>query len=210
MFSCISFFFLMTSLMCTTQQYASVKQMPRLCDITVVNPRIRVDLVYARADNFTKSVLYPKSAKAYLLEHVAQALSAVQKEFETMGLGLLVYDAYRPPAQQKAMWDACPDVRYVAPPHKGGRHTRGTTVDLTLVNLQDGTPVEMPSVVDDFTEKAWRSYEGATAKEKENRDLLERVMHKHGFKGASTEWWHFDYADWQTHEPLNIGFDELM
>jgi len=96
-----------------------------------------------------------------------------------------------------------PDERYVSDPRKGGRHTRGTAVDLTLVT-KDGQELPMPSAFDDFSEKAHRNYMGATPEEIGNRELLQTVMEKHGFIGLPTEWWHFDLVGWENYPPIDI------
>lgn len=186
-----------------------IEAMPQLVELTQINPRIRVQLVYATPHNFTGKIIYKKSAKAYLLKEVAQALSDVQKELELQGFGLLVWDAYRPMQGQQALWDAFPDERFVSPPQKGGRHTRGTTVDLTLVRLSDGTSLEMPSGFDSFTPQAASACADVSSQALKNRTLLQNVMKKHGFTPIASEWWHFDYKGWQDHEPLAIDFDMI-
>lgn len=185
------------------------KSTHHLVELTNINPHIRVHLVYATPENFTGKVVYKKCAKAYLLKEVAQALSEVQKELEQQGLGLLVWDAYRPLQGQQALWDVCPDERFVYPPHKGGKHTRGTTVDLTLVRLSDGVQLEMPTGFDSFTPQAASDYPHVSPEAKKNRTLLQSVMKKHGFSPIPNEWWHFDYKGWRDYPSLAIDFDEL-
>ncbi len=176
-----------------------------------VIPSIVIDIKYATNDNFTGQVLYP-SAECYLLEHVANALKEVQDELNAQGFGLKIWDAYRPFSVQKIMWDVVkdtPNQQYVANPAMGGKHTRGTAVDLTLVFLSTGHELPMPTPFDDFTERAWRASMDCSYVAQVNRRLLETVMHKHGFVGIPHEWWHFDYQDWRDHEPLDIDFDAL-
>lgn len=189
---------------------ATSLQSHNLVEITHINPHIRVHLVYATPHNFTKKIIYKSGARAFLLEHVARALSNVQRELETMGLGLLIWDAYRPLQGQQALWDACPDERFVYPPAKGGKHTRGTTVDLTLVNFKTGELLEMPTEFDSFTPQAAKDYQNVSANALKNRTLLQDVMRKHGFLPIANEWWHFDYNDWKNHPPLAIDFSELF
>jgi D-alanyl-D-alanine dipeptidase len=181
----------------------------KLLDLNLMNPRIKSCLIYATSHNFTKHTIYPICAKIYLDEMVAQALSNVQHDLEKNGLGLLVWDAYRPLSAQEIMWKLIPDERYVANPAKGGRHSRGTAVDVTLVDIKTGKQLVMPTDFDDFSSKAWRTNTTCSKVAQRNRNLLERVMYKHGFVGLSTEWWHFDYKDWQLYDPLNIPFSEL-
>ena len=104
------------------------------------------------------------------------------------------------------MWEVCPDSRYVYPPEKGGKHTRGTTVDLTLVNFKTGKELEMPTSFDDFTEKAHTDFMGHSKEVIENRRILQEAMEKFGFKGIPREWWHFDIEGWQDYPALDIDF----
>jgi len=95
-----------------------------LVDITTVNPRIRLDIRYATANNFTRQKVYDE-ARCLLRDSTARKLNAVQRELEGMGLGLKVFDCYRPLPVQKKFWAIVPDERYVADPAKGSRHNRG-------------------------------------------------------------------------------------
>ncbi len=180
----------------------------QLVDVMQVNERIKVDLIYATNRNFTGKVIY-KQPKCYLLKEVAEQLNQVQKKLEKEGYGLLIWDAYRPLPAQQRLWDVCPDSRYVSPPSKGGKHTRGTTVDLTMVDLKTGKMVEMPTGFDDFSFKAASNYEGAPEQAKKNRALLQRVMIAHGFSTIKNEWWHFDYKDWNSYPVLEVDFELL-
>lgn len=172
----------------------------KLIQIVKINAHIKLDIRYATKNNFTGKKVYP-SAKCYLQEKAALALSAAQKEFETLGFGLKVFDGYRPPSVQKRFWDILgerfPDpaerARYVAPPWRGSKHSTGMAVDVTLIDVKTGKELEMPSAFDDFSDKAHRNYKKmASAKVVENCKLLETVMGKHGFVGCPTEWWHFN------------------
>ncbi len=130
----------------------------RLIDIRTVNPNIRLDIRYATTNNFLKRKLYP-IAKCALRSSVAQKLALVQTDLEKIGLGLKVYDCYRPFSVTKQMWEFLPDPNYVANPARGSRHNRGAAVDLTLVD-RTGKELEMPTPYDDFTKKAHRDYQG--------------------------------------------------
>ncbi len=180
-----------------------------LVQVQGINPAIQTKIVYATDKNFTGQVIYPEPG-CYLLKHVAQALSKVQQELEQQGLGLKIWDAFRPLSAQWKLWHVCSDPKFVSDPREGGRHTRGTAVDLTLIRLEDGAELAMPTEFDDFTEKAFRDHTGGLSEEQiKNRKLLEDVMHKHGFIGLPTEWWHFDFQGWEEQESLDIDFSEL-
>lgn len=168
----------------------------------------RFDLRYATPDNFVHATLYPV-AKAYLNREAAKALVEVQHELAAQGLGLKIFDAYRPLSVQQRMWDLIHDERYVSNPAiNAGRHTRGTAVDLTLVD-REGRDVPMPTPFDDFTERAHRNAAGIPADAAHNAKVLEDAMVKHGFLPYPFEWWHFDHRDWKKHPPLDVALDKL-
>lgn len=157
-------------------------------------PDILVDLRYATADNFTGQVIYDFT-DAYLRYGTVEKLAVVQETVAEQGYGLKIWDAFRPTAAQFALWEICPDGRYVANPNKGfSSHSRGNTVDLTLVTLE-GEEVVMPTGFDDFTALADRDYSDAAPEAAENALLLETAMTEAGFRPYSGEWWHFSDTD---------------
>ncbi|RAQ42568.1 peptidase M15, partial [Arthrospira sp. O9.13F] len=101
--------------------YSQVSAANRLVDIQSVNRNIRLDIRYATPNNFVNRTLYPVS-RCLLRRPFAQRLSDVQKDLETMGLGLMVYDCYRPWSVTWQMWQILPDSRYVGNPARGSRH----------------------------------------------------------------------------------------
>lgn len=168
-----------------------------LIDIQEFIPTIVVDLRYATPDNFMGQILYD-SQRCLLHKDAALCLRRVQNELFTLGMGLKVWDGFRPIAAQWKMWEAVPDERYVSDPRKGGRHTRGTAVDVTLVDAK-GRELVMPTGFDDFSERAHRDNPNSEAEAIHNRELLRAVMEKHGFTGIETEWWHYDLAGWKNY-----------
>lgn len=173
-----------------------------LVNIQEFMPHVIVDLKYATEDNFTGQIVYDFDC-CLLVKEAALKLQEVQLELEELGLGLKVWDGFRPVAAQWKFWELVPDERYVSDPRKGGRHTRGTAVDLTLIT-HDGQELLMPSDFDDFSEKAHRDYVLASEEAISNRKLLEEVMENHGFIGLPTEWWHFDLVGWENYPPIDI------
>jgi D-alanyl-D-alanine dipeptidase len=175
-----------------------------LVDATTIVPHLQLDIRYATTANFTHQRLYAH-ARCLLHDDVAKRLAGVQRELRARGLGLVLYDCYRPLSVQKKMWALVPDERYVSDPAKGSRHNRAAAVDLALVD-KHGRALPMPSAYDEFSERAHRDYAGGTDEQRANRALLQDVMQRHGFVGLPTEWWHFDAAEWQTYpiadEPL--------
>ena len=180
-----------------------------LVELTTVNSTIRLDIKYATDDNFTKKAVYPQ-AKCYLRQEVAAKLNVVQQELEQQGLGLKVFDGYRPRSVQYKFWELVPIPGYVADPSKGSKHNRGSAVDLTIIRLSDGQELEMPSEFDEFSEKAHREYNAMTPEAAKNCKLLEDLMVKNGFIPLPTEWWHFDDADWEKYELLDISFEDVQ
>lgn len=179
-----------------------------LVSTRTIHPPPLEEIRYATRYNFTGEVLYPLPA-AWLHRDAKAALEKVQAELAAQGLGLKVYDAYRPLSVQRKMWDLVRDERYVANPATSrGRHTRGTAVDLTLVD-KHGNQVDMPSNYDDFTEAAHRDSKTMTEAQRANMRKLEAVMVKHGFEPYPFEWWHFDFKGWKSYPVLDISFADL-
>lgn len=182
-----------------------------LVDIDLFIPRILLDIRYATSNNFLGFPAYSQAA-CYLHKDAASALYDVQLELAKSGLALKVFDGYRPLHVQQVMWDAIQDERFVANPAKNkGRHTRGTAVDVTLVDSR-GRELEMPSEFDDFTEKAHSEYPHCSQAALQNRALLKEVMAKHRFLQVATEWWHFDLEGWQDdvkYPALDLHFNDI-
>jgi D-alanyl-D-alanine dipeptidase len=191
----------MFSFMTSIQLRAEEGRQMGLINIKSVIPNIQIDLKYATQDNFTGEIVY-EFRECFLLTEAALQLAKVQAELESKGLGLKVWDGFRPVAAQWKFWELVPDERYVSDPRKGGRHTRGTAVDLTLIT-KNGQELLMPSDFDDFSEKAHRDYQGASEEAISNRELLQEIMERHGFIGLPTEWWHFDFIGWQDFPPVD-------
>jgi len=178
-----------------------------LVDLAQVDPSLRIDLRYAGTNNFTGRVFYP-APRALMQRPAAEALRRVNERARKEGFALLVMDAYRPWSVTRVFWDEYPMHRgYLADPLQGSRHNRGCAVDLTLVDLTSGREVTMPSVYDDFSERAHPAYPGGTAAEREARDRLRRLMEAEGFTVYDNEWWHFDYTGWQDWPVLDMPLD---
>jgi D-alanyl-D-alanine dipeptidase len=180
-----------------------------LVPVESVHPPLLPEVRYATLHNFTGEQLYPLP-RLFLHQDTAQALERVQRDLRKRGLGLKIWDAYRPLHVQQKMWNLIRDERYVSNPAKNqGRHTRGTAVDVTLIDRL-GRELPMPSDFDDFSDRAHRDYRGGNQAQRHHRKLLEDVMTKHGFIGYPTEWWHFDLKDWEKYPPLDIPIEKLV
>ncbi len=169
--------------------------MPHYDDDEFVNaldyiPDLVVDLKYASTDNFTGEMIYHSTA-VYLRYGTVLKLMKVQEVLRAKGVLLKLWDGFRSVNAHKRLWNAYPDPDYVADPANGGSsHSRGNTVDVTLVNAA-GQELTMPTGFDDFTVLADRDYSDCSEAAAENATLLQTVMEENGFEGYEAEWWHF-------------------
>ena len=177
-----------------------------LVDVSTWDPRIRVQAVYATPDNFVGEALYPLP-RILLRRSALVRLSRVQDALEEEGLGLLVFDGYRPWSVTKRMWDVIGDPDYVADPSRGSRHNRGMAVDVTLVDAR-GRALPMPTAFDAFEPEA-ASDAVVAPPGGENRDRLISAMAAEGFAVLSSEWWHFDADGWRDRALLNVPLPEI-
>ncbi len=168
-------------------------------------PDILVDLKYSTEDNFTGQKIYGFT-EAYLRYGTIEKLRQAQDILKAQGMTLKIWDAYRPVSAQFCLWEVCPNSTYVANPNKGySSHSRGNTVDVTLVAVDGGEP-EMPTGFDDFSSRADRDYSDCSAAAAGNATLLENTMEQCGFKPYSGEWWHFSDVDpYPVEEDFEIG-----
>jgi len=180
-----------------------------LVDVRSVDSTIEVQARYATTDNFTGAPLPGYEANRVLLRReVAEALGRVQRRLKSGGLGLRVFDGYRPVRATAAMvaWAegagrrALLDSGYIA---RRSRHNLGVAVDLTLVDPASRTELPMGTSFDEFTEAAHTA--NAEGRARRYRDILLRVMESEGFKNYDMEWWHFSY-------PVEgeIAFDKVI
>lgn len=134
-------------------QDLSEQPAPGLVRLDQEMPGIIIKLRYAGKDNFTGKNIYGENAKAWLRPETVGKLKVVQDVLRKQGYQLVIWDAYRPAWAQEKLWQACPNGEFVAPPKQGSRHTRGTTVDVTLADA-NGRLVAMPTDFDSFTPQA--------------------------------------------------------
>ncbi|AUS05911.1 M15 family metallopeptidase [Pseudotamlana carrageenivorans] len=185
--------------------------------VNEVIPDLDVELRYNTSFNFVgKPVEGYHANKLILTKEAAHALKLVNDDLQMQNLCLKVYDGYRP---QRAVnhfmkWARevndtltkqifYPHIRkknlfreqYIAT-HSG--HSKGSTVDLTIIDGNTGEPLDMGSPFDFFGPVSWYNNQEITEKQKANRKLLHDTMLKHGFRGYSKEWWHFTLR----HEPF--------
>jgi D-alanyl-D-alanine dipeptidase len=173
-----------------------------LVDIQSVNPTIVIDLRYAGSNNLVKQPLYPQGMRALARPEVTSALTTAQAFLRRYQYGLKIWDAYRPVDVQTKLWEASRNSDYVANPEigVGSLHSWGIAVDATLVDSWNRS-VSMPSDFDDFTPAAMWRYTGPSSQILSHLRLLQYAMHRAGFWGMRTEWWHFTISDWKKYLP---------
>lgn len=180
-----------------------------MLDIKTVIKNLVIEPRYADTNNFTHAKLYPPITTTYLRRNAANKLKAVQQELNQRGLGLKIFDAYRPYSVTVRMWKLVQDERYAADPKKGSGHNRGIAVDLTIIHLQTKKELNMGTDFDNFTDSAHHDFTALTTEVLQNRRLLKDLMEKHGFASLETEWWHYALPDAAKYEILDLSFEEI-
>lgn len=185
------------------------KREAHLVELITLDNTIKLDIRYATENNFVGKKVYP-AARAFLQKSAAKAVAKVHKKLKKQGLGLVIFDGYRPWAITKLFWEVTPEDKrmFVANPERGSKHNRGCAVDLSIFDLKTGQLIEMPSEYDEFTARASPDYAGGTEQQRANRELLRKLMEDAGFTVNPNEWWHFDYKDWEKYAIYDISFDE--
>lgn len=169
---------------------------------------IQLDIRYATTNNFMQQRMYSQ-ARAFTRLPVAKALKAVQAELNALGLGLKIYDGYRPYAVTEKFYIKASDKNFVADPKKGSKHNRGCAIDLSLIDIKTGKELDMPTPFDSFSPKAAADYKELPQIKIQNRELLKTAMQSNGFRVLDNEWWHFDFIGWQKFELLDVPFEQL-
>ncbi len=181
------------------------------------------DIRYYSSYNFTgKRIRGYKAPVAYMTKESLTGLSKAANTLKKQGYRILIYDTYRP---QKAVdnfveWINNPNdignksfypnldkkvlikSGYIAT--KSG-HSRGSTIDLTIIKT-DGTSVDMGGTFDLFSEVSHTYYKNLTEAQKKNRKILRDAMINAGFRGISTEWWHYTYIN-EPYKDTYFNFD---
>ncbi|MEX0347622.1 MAG: M15 family metallopeptidase [Rhizobiaceae bacterium] len=208
-------------------QEAKTNLAPGFVHLRSVDPTIMQAIRYAGPDNFTgKPVSGYQAAECVIVKDAAQALKRVQSELKPKGLGLKIFDCYRPVSAVAAFvrWaaseDTTPDLkqryhpafkrRHLFPGFiaKRSGHSRGGTVDLTLIDLarpeqkneplrdgcgphEGGAELDMGTGFDCFDLRSQTASKHVSDKARRNRRTLVEIMQLHGFRNYSGEWWHF-------------------
>ena len=190
-------------------------------------PTIELEIRYHGENNFIGTAIDGYLApKAILTIEATLALSQVQEELKSFNLGLKVFDAYRPQKavdhfvrwgrdlddiKMKAIYYPTVEKKnlfrdgYIA---KKSGHSRGSTVDLTIIDLKSKKELDMGSSFDFFGVVSHVNYEKISTQQRANRMLLNQVMLKHGFKAYAEEWWHFTLKN-EPYKKTYFNFDVL-
>ena len=180
-----------------------------LTDVRKVDQTIVIDVRYATANNFTGAPLPGYLAnRAFLRREAAAALARVQRDLRPQGLGIKVFDAYRPVRATLAMVDWTqrvnrPDLLkdgYIA---SRSRHNLGLAIDCTLIDLASGRELDMGTPFDTFSPAAHTA--NASGQVALNRQKLKTAMEKEGFVNYDQEWWHFSFE-----VPHPLRFDRVI
>ncbi|MFT3728676.1 MAG: M15 family metallopeptidase [Terricaulis sp.] len=185
-------------------------------DVSRVVPGLVVEMRYAGAHNFVGRPIHGYDAPTcWLTRQTAQALAQVQAELAPFGLGLKIYDCYRPTravadfaAWARDLSDQAHKAEFYPTVDKSqlfalgyiaerSGHSRGSTADLTVVDRATGAELDMGSPFDLFDTKSWPTSDAVTPTQRANQLMLQSVMRSHGFNPLQQEWWHFTLA----HEP---------
>lgn len=203
---------------------ATDAQQVGLVDIATLIQDVHLEIRYFGSNNFVGSPVEGYEApKCLLLAPAATALQAVARDLRAQGLAIKVFDCYRPvravahfvrwardPADQRTKPAYYPRLQkaslldgYIA---ETSGHSRGATIDLTLVRCVQGAcqELDMGTPFDFFDPRANTAHAGITAEQRANRTLLVQAMAAHGFANYAMEWWHFSLRP----EPTpNMAYD---
>lgn len=186
---------------------------PGFVSISEICPSLKIQASYSSGNNFTGGKLPGyKSKKAFMAKIPARALCEVNSLARSKGLGLKIFDAYRPVKAVNYFWNWAqmpednPELKILYYPSftrnelfekgfiaKKSSHSRGSAVDLTLFDLKSGMDLDMGTGFDYFDEKSHTESPLITENQLSNRRLLRELMGSKNFKNFSQEWWHFSY-----------------
>ncbi|MDR3440412.1 D-alanyl-D-alanine dipeptidase [Telmatospirillum sp.] len=161
---------------------------------------VQLSLAYASFDNFTGRPVYARP-DCWLHADAADALRHAIELAAAIGLGLRIFDAFRPQEAQWALWHHTPDPEFLADPRRGSIHSRGAAIDLTLVD-GNGQALDMGTGFDAFTPLSHHGNRDLSIEVQKNRYLLLGIMRAAGWDFYSNEWWHYQLVDADTRYPL--------
>jgi zinc D-Ala-D-Ala dipeptidase len=173
-------------------------------------PDIVIELKYATSDHSFYNlpeghIKLPKfytANECLLLRKTVEHLKIAQDSLRNIrefngkqypeGIGIKIWDGYRPRTVQYLMWEIYPNATYIANPENGSKHNRGGAVDITLIDRETGTELRMPTLFDDFSDRASHNYMSLSVEVLNNRALLKSVLLYAGLLSYLPEWWHYE------------------
>lgn len=178
---------------------------PALVQVTAAEYGVELDLVYATADNVTGAVIY-QDAVCAIHKDAAPLVKKAAEHAKRAGYTLVVFDAYRPRAAQVKLWDAVQDPMYVVPPEIGSNHTRGTAIDVSLIDNATGRVLDMGTGFDDMTDDSHHDVDKLSPEVQRNRLTLLAIMLHAGFKEIESEWWHYELPNGREYPMIDCDF----
>ncbi|CCG41570.1 D-alanyl-D-alanine dipeptidase [Magnetospirillum molischianum] len=163
---------------------------------------IELALAYATANNFTGNPVYRTDADCWLHADAAPLLTQAAALAHPLGLRLRIRDAFRPAEAQWALWSICPDPEFLADPHQGSTHSMGVAVDVDLIDIVSGLPLDMGTGFDAFTPLSHHGRLDIPPEAQRHRALLLGVMTAAGWGHYHSEWWHYQIDDARSFYPL--------
>lgn len=167
---------------------------PELVEITEAEFGVKLDLAYASDNNLTAAVIYQEAICA-IHQDAAPLLKLAAQYAQRAGYTLLVFDAYRPHAAQVKLWETVQDPLYVVPPEIGSNHTRGTAIDVSLIDNQTGHVLAMGTDFDEMSAASHHDVDSLPIAVQRNRLNLLAIMLRAGFKDIASEWWHYELPE---------------
>jgi D-alanyl-D-alanine dipeptidase len=182
-----------------------------MVDVAKAVPQVVIELRYATDRNLAKSAIYPKNARCFVRQGVAERLIKARQWLNAnspKGTHLKIWDAWRPGWAQEQLWKVMPNKEFVADPHRGhSLHTWGVAVDVTLCDA-DGRDLRMPTDFDVMSPNARTYYTGSDPEIKRNLRWLQSAMTIGGFQVLQDEWWHFVARDWKAYGPADLSLTD--
>ncbi|MGE3301991.1 MAG: M15 family metallopeptidase [Hyphomonadaceae bacterium] len=189
---------------------AQARPADRFVDAAAAVPGLVIDMRYAGADNFVGRPIkgYEKPI-CLLTREAAAALALAQADLKPFGLGLKAFDCFRPrrAVDDFVRWARDPKALARKAEHYPGvdkgdlfrlgyiaersGHSRGSTIDLTIIDLASGAELDMGGGYDLFDTRSWPAAAGVAPAQRAHRLLLREVMIARGFRPYEQEWWHF-------------------
>jgi D-alanyl-D-alanine dipeptidase len=171
-----------------------------LVEITPESHRVALDIAYATERNITGKPVYRRPG-CYLHRDASSKLEKAVALARALGLGIKVFDAFRPAEAQWVLWNARPDPDFLADPRRGSPHSRGVAIDLTLTD--ENGELDMGTGFDAFTPLSHHANTEISARAQRNRFTLLGIMSAAGWDFYSREWWHYQLFQPRTYPLLS-------